>query len=63
MYNNRHWVIDEATGAGIGIHSTKITYWINPWLNEKLFNKSQSNVNIIPYYNGLDLGFEFVVTF
>jgi hypothetical protein len=28
MYNNRHWLTDVITGAGIGILSTKASYWI-----------------------------------
>jgi hypothetical protein len=28
MYNNRHWLTDVITGAGIGILSTKASYWV-----------------------------------
>ena len=30
IYNDRHWFTDVVAGAGIGILSTKIAYWINP---------------------------------
>lgn len=29
MYNDRHWLSDVTAGAGIGILSTKIAYWIH----------------------------------
>ena len=36
IYNNRHWLSDVITGAGIGILSTKASYW----LFEKVKKKS-----------------------
>ena len=66
IYNDRHWLTDVAAGAGIGILSTKIAYWINPFINEKLFrNKKAKHINSLayPYYNGnlvgLNLSFNF----
>lgn len=35
MYNNKHWLADVIAGAGIGILSTKFSYW----LFEKVKNK------------------------
>ena len=37
MYNNKHWLSDVVAGAGIGIMSTKIAYWIYPVIKRKLF--------------------------
>ena len=28
LYNNKHWVRDVVAGAGFGILSTKLAYWI-----------------------------------
>jgi membrane-associated phospholipid phosphatase len=28
MYNNKHWLGDVAAGAGIGILSTTLSYWL-----------------------------------
>ena len=44
MYNNRHWLTDVAAGAGIGILSTKIAYWLYPFLNSKLFKFNVSPI-------------------
>ena len=32
IYNNRHWVSDVVAGAGIGILSASIMYWLAPYL-------------------------------
>ncbi|SFE84675.1 phosphatase PAP2 family protein [Thermophagus xiamenensis] len=54
MYNDRHWLTDVTTGAGIGILSTKIAYWVNPYISKKLFpNRNKQSASILyPYYNG-----------
>ncbi len=32
VYNNRHWASDVVAGAGIGILSASLTYWLAPYL-------------------------------
>lgn len=57
MYNNRHWLTDVTTGAGIGILSTKIAYWVHPYIKKALFNnKSNISGTAVPYYNGEQFG-------
>lgn len=65
MYNNRHWLTDVAAGAGIGILSTKIAYWINPYLTQKLFNKEKkgSSTLLAPSYDRKNFGVSFIRTF
>lgn len=66
IYNNRHWLTDVATGAGIGILSTKIAYWINPYITKKLFKSSSENKStsmIMPFYNGQQYGLSFAKIF
>ncbi len=64
MYNDRHWLTDVAAGAGIGILSTKIAYWIHPWMKRTLF-KDQKNLNgvIMPFHNGKEYGLRMAMTF
>ena len=40
MYNNRHWATDVLAGAGIGILSTEIAYWVFPYVS-KIFYPSR----------------------
>lgn len=65
IYNNRHWLTDVVTGAGIGILSTKIAYWVTPYLQEKVFHSSSKNSNaaLVPFYNGQQFGVSYVKTF
>ena len=57
MYNDRHWFSDVTTGAGIGILSTKIAYWIHPLIKKSIFrNKENINGVIMPTYNGKQYG-------
>ncbi|MEY4834200.1 MAG: hypothetical protein RI980_315 [Bacteroidota bacterium] len=66
MINNRHWLSDVAAGAGIGILSTKLSYWLFPRIN-KIFTKNSetrnNKISFLPYYNGKNIGFGFVSTF
>ena len=41
VYNERHWCHDVLAGAGIGILSAKIAYWLLPW-EQKQLGKSRS---------------------
>ncbi len=66
VYNNRHWLSDVVAGAGIGILSTKVAYWINPYINNKILHTAASNNSstfISPFYNGKETGLCFVRTF
>jgi hypothetical protein len=65
MYNDRHWLTDVVAGAGIGILSTKIAYWINPFIQKKIFNSRENNGTsiIAPFYNGKQFGVGFVKSF
>jgi membrane-associated phospholipid phosphatase len=67
VINNRHWVTDVAAGAGIGIISTKVAYWIYPYVNRTLFSSKAKEKKVssmvLPYYNGKQLGCSFAIQF
>lgn len=65
IYNNRHWFSDVLAGAGIGILSTKISYWVYPWLRQKFNKKEKPKVNgfALPFYNGKQMGLGMVISF
>lgn len=57
MANEKHWLTDVATGAGIGILSTKIAYWVHPLIKKKfLKDKNRINGIVMPFYNGSQYG-------
>jgi hypothetical protein len=48
MYNNRHWLTDVVAGAGFGILSTRLAYWVFPGLKKALFKDVQFKFSLIP---------------
>ena len=57
MQNERHWLTDVATGAGIGILSTKVAYWIHPLIKRTIFKDTDKrNGMVMPFYNGREYG-------
>ncbi len=52
IYNERHWVNDVIAGAGIGILSARIGYWMLPLYNKWFFRKVSTKNN-----NGKSLSF------
>jgi membrane-associated phospholipid phosphatase len=43
MYNNMHWFRDVVAGAGFGILSTRLAYWLEPVIASKLFPKKSGH--------------------
>lgn len=65
IYNDRHWLNDVLAGAGIGILSARIGYWLLPW-ERKLFKLDRKNKKIsivclpqMGYSNGFALSIDF----
>jgi len=55
MYNNKHWFGDVIAGAGVGIVSTKIAYWMFNKINKK---KTITNkIGLMPTFNNRQFGF------
>jgi PAP2 superfamily len=63
VYNNRHWVSDVVAGAGFGILSTKLAYWIYPTLKKHLFKNKNANALVLPFYQNGNTGFVAVYQF
>lgn len=53
MYNNKHWANDVLAGAGIGILSARMSYWLLPVEKKILRIKDNKRVQItiVPYYS------------
>ncbi len=59
--NDKHWVGDVVAGAGIGILSTELAYWLYPKMNN-LFKrkKERSATMVMPFYQNKTVGLSFV---
>jgi membrane-associated phospholipid phosphatase len=63
MYNNKHWFNDVIAGAGIGIISTRLSYWLYPKI-KNIFVRGKDNITVImPTYQNGAVGFGLVHTF
>jgi len=63
MYNNKHWMSDVAAGAGIGVASTKLAYWLYPKIEHAFFKKGPPKTVIMPVYQNGSFGFGVVRQF
>ena len=63
LYNNKHWVSDVVAGAGFGILSTKLAYWIYPAIRKKFFKDKPMNTMVMPYYQSGGGGLALVYNF
>lgn len=64
MYNDRHWLTDVAAGAGIGMLSTKIAYWIHPFVQRTIFGNGQRQTGMVmPFYTDGKYGVGIAMTF
>ncbi|MBO9635144.1 MAG: phosphatase PAP2 family protein [Chitinophagaceae bacterium] len=64
MYNNRHWMSDVVAGAGVGILSTNLAYYLYPTVKKVFSGKKENNSNIVaPFYNQGAVGLSLVHNF
>ena len=63
MYNNKHWFNDVVAGAGVGILSTRISYWLYPKLKGAFFRNSKTQTVVLPAYQEGALGLGLVHRF
>lgn len=63
MFNNKHWVSDVIAGAGVGIASTKLAYWLYPKIQHKYFRDKPINTIVMPSFKNGSFGFGLVHRF
>lgn len=63
LYNNKHWISDVVAGAGFGILSTKLAYWIYPSIKRKFFKDKPMNTMVMPFYQNGGGGIAMVYHF
>lgn len=64
ILNDKHWVGDVVAGAGIGILSTEVAYWLFPKVSQ-LFSKDHSNNSalVYPFYQNKTMGLGLSLNF
>jgi len=63
MYNNKHWFNDVIAGAGIGIVSTRLSYWLYPKIRNVITKDQKKSTVIMPYYQNRSFGLGMVHNF
>lgn len=63
MYNNKHWLSDVLAGAGTGILSTDLSYFLYPKIKRLVLPKSNMHAIVMPTYNNGQLGLSLVKSF
>lgn len=64
MLNDKHWVGDVVAGAGFGILSTELAYWLYPKINNVLGGKNKNTATMVmPFYQNKSVGIGLVKTF
>lgn len=66
VINNRHWVGDVVAGAGIGILSTELAYWLFPTINNWFTSKNKESkvaTMVFPVYQNNQAGVGLVMRF
>ncbi|UYQ94071.1 phosphatase PAP2 family protein [Chitinophaga horti] len=63
--NNKHWFSDVVAGAGVGILSTDLAYYLYPKIRNKIFKSDNPTATtfIMPTYSSGSFGFSFSKTF
>lgn len=65
LYNGRHWLNDVIAGAGLGILSARVGYWMLP-LYQRWFkwnNKPESELVMMPIYDYSNQRFSFNIVY
>ncbi|AZA89419.1 lipid A 1-phosphatase [Chryseobacterium nakagawai] len=68
MLNDKHWLGDVVAGAGFGILSTELAYWLFPRIDTMLRGKSKaknlsSSTMVMPFYQNKIVGIGLVKNF
>jgi membrane-associated phospholipid phosphatase len=64
MLNDRHWFGDVVGGAGFGILSTELAYWLYPKINTLLGGKNKNSAAMVmPFYQDKSVGIGLIKNF
>jgi membrane-associated phospholipid phosphatase len=64
VFNDKHWVGDVVAGAGIGILSTEIAYWLFPVTSKWFPSKNDRRAfSLVPFYQSKNIGLTIIKIF
>jgi hypothetical protein len=63
MYNNKHYLSDVIAGAGIGILSTDLSYWLYPKIKRIFIKQGIPNTMVLPFYHSGAVGLAMTYSF
>lgn len=65
MYNNKHWLNDVVVGAGVGVLSVRLSYWLYPVLKNTILQKTggRTKTMVMPTYQNGAFGVGMVTNF
>ena len=64
VLNDKHWVGDVVAGAGVGILSTEIAYWLFPTMSKWFsHNTNKSSIVLMPFYQSKRAGLTILKIF
>lgn len=52
LINGKHWLSDVVAGAGVGLASTELAYWVYPTVQRLLLRGLQDRAVVVPFYQG-----------
>ena len=63
VYNERHWFTDVFAGAGVGILSARVGYWLLPYTKRAMYRFTGCDVFMVPTASNEGVGLNAVVRF
>jgi len=63
VYNDKHWMSDVVAGAGVGIASTRLAYWLYPKIKHYLWKDKPNGAVLMPSYSNGSFGMNFAYQF
>lgn len=65
MYNNKHWLNDVVVGAGVGVLSVRLSYWLYPKLKNTILQQTggRTKTVVMPTYQNGAFGVGMITNF
>ena len=61
IYNNKHWLSNTIAGAGLGMASVRLMYWVYPLVRRAVIKDKQRSTIILPSYENGAVGIRLMM--